>query len=168
MVTIVKSLFSTYQADRTPSTFLGEVGETIRRMDLGRMAMALLLARFSDSRLTVSSAAMPPALVYRAATRKVEEISSTGMPLGSFGNGYSDLEVELRTGDTVLLMSDGFPELLDARGDPLGYPAVENAFRLVGNRPPAEIIEALARAAEERTAGAPPNDDITFVVVKAV
>jgi serine phosphatase RsbU (regulator of sigma subunit) len=166
MVTVVKSLFSMYHADRSPGTFLSEAGETVRRMDLGRMAMALQLARIAGSTVTIASAAMPPALLYRAASRKIVELAAIGMPLGTLGGDYGDVTAELEAGDTLLLMSDGFPELLDRRGDPLGYVAVENAFRMVASQSPEEIIAALSRAADERTGGEPPNDDITFVVVK--
>ncbi len=166
MVTVVKSLFSMYHADRSPGAFLAEAGETVRRMDLGRMAMALQLMRIAERHVTLASAAMPPALLYRAASRKVVELAAVGMPLGTFGDDYADMTAELDPGDTLLLMSDGFPELLDPRGDPLGYVAVENAFRMVADQGPEEIIAALARAADERTGGEPPNDDITFVVVK--
>ncbi|HVR42415.1 MAG TPA: SpoIIE family protein phosphatase [Thermoanaerobaculia bacterium] len=166
MVTIVKSLFSTYSGERPPGVFLGEAGETVRKMDLGRMAMALLLARFSGTTLTLAAAGMPPALLYRARTRKVEELAAVGMPLGSFDGEYREVETGLESGDTILLMSDGFPELADRRGEPLGYVAVENAFRVVASASPEEIIAALARAADERTGGQPPDDDITFVVVK--
>ncbi|HEU5162781.1 MAG TPA: SpoIIE family protein phosphatase, partial [Thermoanaerobaculia bacterium] len=166
MVTVIKSLFSMYHADRVPGAFLAEAGETVRRMDLGRMAMALQLAQISASKVTLASAAMPPALLYRAASRKVIELVGVGMPLGAFGGGYEDVVADIEPGDTLLLMSDGFPELLDRRGEPLGYVAVENAFRMVATQSPEEIIAALSRAADERTGGEPPNDDITFVVVK--
>ncbi|HEY0593593.1 MAG TPA: SpoIIE family protein phosphatase, partial [Thermoanaerobaculia bacterium] len=166
MVTVVKSLFSAYHADRSPGAFLSEAGDTVRRMDLGRMAMALQLARFESGAVTLASAAMPPGLLFRAATREVEELAAIGMPLGSFGDGYPDITARLESGDTLLLMSDGFPELLDHRGEPFGYVAVEEAFRMVASEEPQAIIDALSRAADERTGGEPPNDDITFVVVK--
>lgn len=166
MVTIIKSLFTTYRADRSPGAFLRDAGETIRKMELGRMTMGLLLARLEGRTLTLAAAAMPPVFLYRRRTRAVEELAPIGFPLGSFESGYRDLEVELEEGDTLLFMSDGFPELPDHRGDPLGYVAAENAFRIVGGSSPDEIISALSRAAEERTGGAPPADDITFVVVR--
>lgn len=166
MVTIVKSLFTTFVKATSPSAFLTDAGERIRGMDLGRMSMALLLARIADSKVILSSAGMPPALLYRGRTRTIEELASIGMPLGTLTAGYSDLEASLEPGDALLLMSDGFPELLDGEGEPLGYPAAEELFRAVAEEGPEEIVRHLAAAADERTGGAPPNDDITFVVVK--
>jgi serine phosphatase RsbU (regulator of sigma subunit) len=166
MVTIVKSLFSSYGGGRQPSEFLAEAGKAIRGMELGRMAMAFMLGRIAGRRLTVSSAGMPPVLLHRARSRQIEELAMSGMPLGSFGGEFEDLVVDLEAGDTLLFLSDGFPELLDSRGDPLGYVAVENAFGVVAGGSPDEIIQALSRAADQRTGGEPPNDDITFVVVR--
>jgi serine phosphatase RsbU (regulator of sigma subunit) len=166
MVTIVKSLFSSYGGGRQPSEFLAQAGKAIRGMELGRMAMAFMLGRISGRRLTISSAGMPPVLLHRARTRQIEELAMSGMPLGSFGGEFEDRVVDLEGGDTLLFLSDGFPELLDARGDPLGYVAVENAFGVVAGGTPDEIIQALSRAADLRTGGEPPNDDITFVVVR--
>lgn len=168
MVTIVKSLFSTYRTDRSPGAFLAEAGDTVRRMELGRMTMALQLVRLTGNRLTLASAAMPPALVYRAATGHVDELLPVGMPLGTFDAAYAELTAQVAPGDTLLLMSDGFPELLDREGEPLGYAGVEAAFANVASESPDDVIAALASAASARTGGAPPNDDITFVVVKLV
>jgi len=166
MVTIVKSLFSSYGGGREPREFLAEAGKAIRGMELGRMAMAFMLGRIAGRRLTISSAGMPPVLLHRARSRQIEELAMSGMPLGSFGGEFEDRVVDLEAGDTLLFLSDGFPELLDSRGDPLGYVAVENAFRVVAGGTPDEIIQALSRAADQRTGGEPPNDDITFVVVR--
>src|SRR5712691_6985546 len=67
MVTVVKTLFAGYNSSTDPASFLGDAAEKIKRMDLGRMAMALSLARFDGDRLTVATAGMPPLLIHRAA-----------------------------------------------------------------------------------------------------
>jgi serine phosphatase RsbU (regulator of sigma subunit) len=63
-------------------------------------------------------------------------------------------------------MTDGFPELLDGAGDPLGYVAVESAFAAASHETPQRILDHLSAAAEGWTKGSPPADDITFVAVK--
>src|SRR5439155_20507008 len=45
MVTVIKTLFSGYSGEVSPAQFLHGAAETVKRMELGRMAMALLLAR---------------------------------------------------------------------------------------------------------------------------
>src|SRR5438874_2673219 len=56
MVTVIKTLFAGYSASMPPASFLGSAAEKIKRMDLGRMAMALSLARFDGDTLTIASA----------------------------------------------------------------------------------------------------------------
>ena len=166
MVTVIKSLFSARPPEGRLSDFLGEANETVRKMELGRMAMALCLARFDDGRMTFSSAGMPPALVRRATDGRVEELAAPGMPLGGLADGYDELAVDLAGGDLVVLMSDGLPELPDDAGEPLGY---ERVSRVVAEAPastPQELIEALLDAAEEWAGMGPPNDDITFVALR--
>lgn len=64
-------------------------------------------------------------------------------------------------------MTDGFPELLNSEGDPLGYVAVDEQFALhAAGVNSAEVISSLSAAAEAWSGGLPPNDDITFVVVR--
>jgi serine phosphatase RsbU (regulator of sigma subunit) len=165
MVTVIKTLFAAYDGRTTPAEFLGDAAETIKRMDLGRMAMALSLARFDRHRLTISSAGMPPVLVHRAG--QVDEIALGATPLGTLGIDYQQSEVELRSGDTVLFLSDGFPELMNESGQQLGYPAALDVFASVASAPTAkDVIASLAEEARRWHGDTPPNDDVTFVVVR--
>lgn len=166
MVTVIKSLFTSSAADLPPNEFLLQAAHAIKRMDLGRMAMALTVARFEGDHLVFSAAGMPPVLLYRAATDEIEELILPGMPLGSLASDYTQRRLELSAGDTLLFLSDGLPELPNAEGDPLGYAAVRNVFARVAARPPKLIIDEMIATAERWTHGNPPSDDMTFVVVQ--
>jgi serine phosphatase RsbU (regulator of sigma subunit) len=166
MVTAVKSLFSAFAGQRAPRELLDEAARAVRRMELGRMAMGLVVARLHDGALVLSSAGMPPVLVYRGASGKVEEIALQGMPLGGFAFDFEERRLELVAGDAVLMMTDGLPELADAGGDPLGYPQVRALFEELGGRGPEEILAGLNRAAEAWTGGQPPKDDVTLVAIR--
>lgn len=169
MVTVIKTLFAGYIGSIAPADFLRDADEKIKRMDLGRMAMALALARFDDAKLTLSSAGMPPVLVHRAASDDVEEIALSAPPLGTLSIDYPQCEVALSSGDTVLFLSDGFPELMNDAGQQLGYGAALDAFREAARKANADnVIAALEDAARQWHGDAPPNDDVTFVVVRIV
>jgi serine phosphatase RsbU (regulator of sigma subunit) len=96
----------------------------------------------------------------------VEELAVEGTPLGSLDYAYQESEVAVASGDTLLLMSDGFPELLNDQGDPLGYPQARAAFEKAASGTPEEIITALGEAAVGWAGDQPPNDDVTFVIVR--
>lgn len=172
MVTVIKSLFSADSGRSAPREFLAEAAAAVKRMELGRMAMALTLARLDGRVLTIAAAGMPPALLYRAASKTVEEIAIAGMPLGGLAFDYCEVRMDVGPGDVLLLMSDGLPELLDGHrghrghGEPFGYPRVRSVFAELGGRAPEDVIAGLTAAARSWTGGEPPNDDITFVAVR--
>jgi serine phosphatase RsbU (regulator of sigma subunit) len=166
MVTVIKTLFAGY-GTTSPAEFLSDAAEKIKRMDLGRMAMALSLGRFARRTLTLSSAGMPPVFMHRAASARVEEIALSATPLGTLGTSYEQTEVTLAAGDTVLFLSDGFPELMNDAGQQLGYAAALDAFAEAARGESATaVIESLATFAKRWHGDAPPNDDVTFVVVR--
>lgn len=167
MVTVVKTLFAGYDASVAPSRFLAASSSKIRKMELGRMAMSLLVARFEPQQLTIAAAGMPPALVHRAKSGTVDEIAFSATPLGTLGTEYQEQVAQLDAGDTVLLLTDGFPELLDANGQQLGYAAVTQAFADAAKAESAEEVIARINAIARKWHGEqPPNDDVTFVVVR--
>ncbi len=176
MVTVVKSLFMAAGDDASPAGFLRRATGLVHGMGLSRMAMALAVARLAGRTLTLSSAGMPPALHFRATTGEIEEVALAGMPLGARADyAYSERLLELAPGDVVLLMSDGFPELPNASGEPLGYERARARFAAAAA--PAgvgagAIVAALERAASDWAAAgsdaAPaPSDDVTFLVLRA-
>jgi serine phosphatase RsbU (regulator of sigma subunit) len=166
MVTVVKSLFATFTPEDTLSEFLERANQSIRRMGLERMAMALTLARFRPGIVEIAAAGMPPVLIHRAATDTIEDIAIEAPPLGTLAFTYGERSIPVTPGDTLLLMTDGFPELQDPAGDPLGYAAAQDEFAAASKESPRGILDRLSAKAEAWTAGAEPADDITFVAVK--
>ena len=167
MVTVIKTLFSGYNATTSPACFLRDAAEKVKRMELGRMAMALLVARFESNRLTVASAGMPPVYIHRAATGDIDEIARGATPLGTLGTDYANIATDMFAGDTAFLMTDGFPELINAAGQQLGYTAAADEFRAAARGATAnEVIASLAQSVQQWHGDHPPNDDVTFVVIR--
>ncbi len=165
MVTVIKTLFATKGAGGSLTEFLADATAGVRAMDLERMTMALALVRFTGDHLEVASAGMPPVLIFRAAAGRVEELDLEGLPLGALaGARYRSRETRLESGDCVLLMSDGFPEIRDEHGDTIGYPPVLRLFAEVGPLPIDQAIAKLESEVERRTRGLAPTDDVTFVL----
>jgi serine phosphatase RsbU (regulator of sigma subunit) len=167
MVTVIKTLFAGYNGEIAPSEFLRDAAERIRRMDLGRMAMALSLARFEGRTVTLATAGMPPLFIHRAASGTVEEIGLGATPLGTMGGDYAETSVDLEPGDTVLFLTDGFPELMNDSGQQIGYTSAADLFAAAATEPDAAgVIAALAGSARRWHGETAPNDDVTFVVVR--
>ncbi|MCP5118238.1 MAG: SpoIIE family protein phosphatase, partial [bacterium] len=58
----------------------------------------------------------------------IEEITLEGMPLGGLEFAYRERRVELSAGDSVLMMTDGFPELIGSGGEVVGYGGARERF----------------------------------------
>jgi serine phosphatase RsbU (regulator of sigma subunit) len=167
MVVAAKSLFNGFSDSPNLLDIFEKLTDCIKRLNMRSMFMSMLLLRIKDKTAVVSSAGMPSPLIYRAATREVEEVTLKGMPLGAFLDfPYEEREVELRTGDTIILMSDGFPELFNDRQETLGYSRVKEIIAEAGEKAPQKMIEHFSKTGEQWANGRPQDDDVSFVVLK--
>jgi len=123
--------------------------------------------KIKNNRLIMSAAGMPPVYLFRNKYKIIEEHLMEGMPLGTMENfPYELKEMELFSGDTLLLMSDGFPELQNANNEMFGYKRAKNSFEEVAEKEPEPIITYLKEAGSRWTSDKDPDDDVTFVVIK--
>ncbi|NOX19477.1 MAG: SpoIIE family protein phosphatase [Chlorobi bacterium] len=167
IVTATKSLFNSYAQNPDILFTLAEISRSIKQMKFKRLSMCLSLLKIDGNKLRISAAGMPPALIYRAADKKFEEILIKGMPLGATDHfPYQLRETELFSGDAMLLMSDGFPELFNEKKEMYGYDRAKETFFEAAESSAETIIETLKRKATEWANGKPPDDDITFIVLK--
>lgn len=167
VVSAVKSLFKTSAPDASNLETLERISQGIKSMNLKRLYMAMTLVRFNQNRLEFAGAGMPPALIYRADEKRVEEVLLEGMPLGGFiGAEREEASFELQSGDTVLLMSDGLPEILNPENEMLDYPRTKAAFEEVADQSPKTIIDRIFKVSTLWADGEPQADDITLVVIK--
>ena len=100
-------------------------------------------------------------------TGECEQIPLKGIPLGGPGRiDYLKRETRVAPGDTLMLMSDGFPELFRQNGDMLGYEESVGIFKEVADQSPEAILKHFEEKGREWLNGQAPGDDITFVVLK--
>ncbi|MEM8997053.1 MAG: SpoIIE family protein phosphatase, partial [Acidobacteriota bacterium] len=168
MVTVIKSFFTAHApAGGTPSEFLAEASRTVRRMELGRMAMALTVLHLDGPSVRLSNAGMPPLLHFRSREGGAEEVLVPGMPLGGLAGPYRDVELSVESGDLLLAYSDGLPEQPAADGGPVGYDYVKQIFEAAAAAgSAAQVVEALAAEVSRLTGGVAPADDVTFLVLR--
>jgi serine phosphatase RsbU (regulator of sigma subunit) len=90
-----------------------------------------------------------------------------GMPLGTMDNfQYKIQDTTLNPGDTILLLTDGLPELQNAKGQIYGYKRVRNLFEEAAEKAPEDIINQLKNDGSAWVNEKDPEDDVTFVVIK--
>jgi GAF domain-containing protein len=167
VVTAMKSLFRTFAAGPEIVPIFNQSSRVLKEMNLRSLFMGLIMIKLNGRRMKISSAGMPPVLIYRAETAAVEEVMIKAMPLGSVSNyPYRELELTLGCGDVVVLMSDGLPERFNIAGEMFDYSRTIETVAEAASRSPREIIECLVGAGERWANGRPQDDDVTFVVLK--
>ncbi|MBN1560820.1 serine/threonine-protein phosphatase, partial [candidate division KSB1 bacterium] len=147
--------------------FLARASHSLKRMGLPRLYMALAIGRFKGNTLEIAGTGLPPGLIFRSRTATVDEIPLKGVPLGGYGGGlYHRHTMILAPGDTLILMTDGFPELFNDNGEELGYDKAREIFREVAQRSPGDIIDRFNDIAVSWMNRQPQKDDMTFLALK--
>ncbi|MBL1214572.1 MAG: SpoIIE family protein phosphatase [Ignavibacteriae bacterium] len=167
MVTATKSLFNSLGPNPDIVDTFHKMSGSLKQMNFRLLSMCLTLLKINGNKIRLSSAGMPPALIYRKDLSTLEEFVIKGMPLGTAGNfPYELRETEIKSGDTILLMSDGFPELFNEEKNMFGYNNVQDEFLKCAEESPADIIKHLLSQIKTWIGSKAIDDDITFVVVK--
>jgi len=167
MVTLVKSLFNTSANTFYLPDFFKRCTGMIRQMNFGNLFMALMLVRLRQNKMMLSIAGMPPVYIHRAAQNSIEEFVQKALPLGGpEGSAYTQQSIILNSGDTILMMTDGFYELFNPEGQMLDLERVKSFFQAFATKSPAEIITNLMTQADNWRQDAPQGDDITFIVIR--
>ena len=167
MVATIKGLFTAENSQTDVVTFLNKSNSIIRDMRLGNIYMAMLVAKIENEKVIISSAGMPPALIHRNKNNQVEEIKLQAIPLGGPADfTYPKRETTLTSGDTLLLMSDGFPELFNEQKEILDYHKAREIFGSFKHNSASSTINQLLAQAERWKGKAKQEDDMTFVVIR--
>lgn len=168
VVGVAKSLFQTCRHDTDLRDLLGRIGDGLSSMHRRQASMAMLLARIEPERLTVTSAGMPPLLIWRKATSTVEEILLPGVPLATLRDrSFAETVIDLEDGDAVLMMTDGLAEVVNPSGELLGYERASELFAQVADLQPDAALQQILQSAAVFNEGTPLQDDLTLLLLKA-
>jgi len=167
MVTLMKGFFTSDSSKLSPQDFMNHCSGMIKEIRLGRILMSFCYLKIDGCKLSITSAGMPPVYYYNKGNKIVEEIVIQGMPLGAMRKfQYKLVEKELKTGDTILLLTDGLPEQMNTKEEMFDYSRVKENFTLLAENNPDEIINKLTAAGDNWMEGTVQADDISFVVIK--
>jgi len=168
LVSLMKALFTTDSVKLDLDEFFSSSNKALKKMRMERVMMGFAMLNVKDSKVRLINAGMPPIYLFQKSARKTVEISDHCMPLGALAiTTFNKQEHELAPGDTLLMMSDGLPELQNRDEELFGYERVANEFFNIAEQSPEKIIEGLKNVGEAWANNGAPDDDITFVVIKA-
>ena len=149
--------------------------ETIDRLN------RLLFRRFPDNRFVtffygvldpaantltyVNAGHCPPYLL--KSNGQSEELGVTGGPLGMFEKGDFEAKVvDIESGSLFVCYSDGVTEVSNPEGELFGEDNLLALIKTLKGATPSDIIEKITSVIAVHHQNAPPDDDITLVVLK--
>jgi sigma-B regulation protein RsbU (phosphoserine phosphatase) len=133
------------------------------------MTMHLAVLNMRDRVYRWVSAGHDPAIIYDPATDGFEEIDAAELPLGVMDETqYVESQYQLRSGQIILVGTDGLWESPNSAGEPFGKERLRDAIRRAATRTAGEIVQETIDRLSEFRGNRRQVDDITFVVIKAV
>ena len=165
MAMVKASVRSRLLEPSSPAELLQEVHRALYPLKTPNTFITMgVLQWHSERQLECSLAGHPPLLHYSKGSRKVSEYNTANLPLGilpqqDFRGGL----VPFSPGDVILILTDGFTEVFNAKAEELGMDPVKAAFAECAERPLAEIFDYL----RAKTLGfGEQSDDQTLLLVR--
>ena len=166
MVSIIKSALNSLPT-LPVNKILEELNRIVKKIDLKRIKMSLVVSKITKDKIILSSAAMPPVYFYNAKENKCEEILIEGIPLGGLKNEtYDILNKKFQKDDVLIMLSDGLPEAVNKDNEMYDYDRIKSFILENVTKSAEEIKDLLLKELDLWMGGIIPDDDVTFVVVK--
>ncbi len=126
---------------------------------------------FDDGKINMIRAGHPPILYFKKSSNEICEINSKGMGIGFNDKGLFEKtlevsEIEVETGDILLLYTDGITEAMNEAKMQYGIDRMKKVIQNNSEKTVEEIKEKLNRSIKAFVGQADPNDDITFILLK--
>jgi sigma-B regulation protein RsbU (phosphoserine phosphatase) len=151
----------------SPGAVLSSINTILHERQLESYYCTLCYALFDLKRRTVTLANSGLPYPVHASAQGVRQIELPGVPLGSFfGITYDEVSRPLEPGDVFVFSSDGVTEAMNSSGDEFTAPRLIEVIERNRQASARDIVHAISLAVQEHRAGAPPNDDMTIVVLK--
>ena len=167
----VRSILRTAVSDNPdPQTVLRKINVPIYRdsvLNEKFMTLFYVLVTPDDPVLRFANAGHLAAIWYRAASDTCEDMDGPGLPLGVDDvNPVVGQQAALEPGDGVLLYTDGVTDAFNPDDEAFGLDRLKEVVRAEHDRSPAEICDAVRRAATDFMRDRAQFDDITLVALK--
>ncbi len=124
----------------------------------------------ATSQLEYVSGGHAPLLLYRAEGGERVVLDATTLPMGivSFFDGTPAPPIQMHSGDVFILLTDGFHEWANPKGDDFGVDGVFDAIESAREGTSRSMVESLCRAVMEFAEGTEQSDDLTAVIIKKI
>ena len=131
-------------------------------------ALLYMILDTEEKRLRVANAGEIAPIVCRSDGSHCDYMDVKGFPVGmtTMGN-YSEKELELESGDTVVLTSDGIVESMDGSGEMFGFDRLRDLVYHNRNLSAHDLSEKILDEVRSFVQSETSQDNVTMVVLKA-
>jgi HEAT repeat protein len=153
----------------TPADELIRADQLLQAAGINGVTMNFTVIDALDNRLLHANAGMPYPFLFRAGRADPEQLQATGIYIG---HGYGSkaparqVEVQVDTGDTLVLLSDGFREALNNTQKTFGTSGIIASVERAIGMSPLEIAEHVSDAVADYAGQESPGDDQTIAVIR--
>lgn len=168
MALVMGFMFEWGKKSPSPAFVLRKLNQRLMQWNPQQASFVTLFYAVYDEeaqKLSYANAGHPAGLLLRA-DGQLEELGGTGMPLGVLEeNQWNERELNLGSGDRLLLYSDGILEARSPEGEDFGNARLERTWHQLGKLPLEEALTLL----EERVKGfcqGKLGDDLALLVME--
>lgn len=163
----------TARSTASPSEALGLVNRHLFpdvREDMF-VSLIYLVLENDTGKLRMARAGHDAPTMYRADTGCIETIKPPGLALGIdegdvFERVTKDMDIEMQTGDCLLLHTDGVCEAVDEHGHEFGLEKLESNFLKSAALGAESVVESIRKEVALFAGDQPQMDDITMIAIE--
>jgi serine phosphatase RsbU (regulator of sigma subunit) len=165
---VLGALSTEFRAGAQPQEVLNRLNRLVCEKSLPFQFVTLFVFLLNTAgNGTFISAGHNPAYLFRAATGKIEQLTSDHYVLGMFEfASYNTLDLHLCNGDVLVVYSDGLTDAENGQGEMFGEKRLRKLIRQEAPSGSGVLHRKLLDAIETFTEGVPQIDDITFLIVE--
>ena len=170
----IQSMFeSLSQQSASPANILNGLNHLIcKRLREGDFITAVIaFFESGENSLTIARAGHNWPLYYSAQTKTIQPLKTKGVCLGidkdiGFSSGLEEKKLLLKSGDVLLLYSDGITEAMNSNHHLFDQSRLESALKESAHFPADKIVERINLRLDEFVQSEEPHDDVTMVAIK--
>lgn len=172
----LKGVFHTLaDFELAPDNFLCYANRALSKcLEKGSFVTLIVLhIDFQRKMLQIARAGHCPAILHRAETDTTDFIEQEGMGLGvirtaHYENFVEKVSIPFKSGDSLLLYTDGITEARDNSLEEFGYENLKEVFHKNAKYKSEEIIAKIRTEVSKFTGNRPAEDDYTMMVIKFI
>ncbi|NNC88626.1 MAG: PP2C family protein-serine/threonine phosphatase [Akkermansiaceae bacterium] len=135
------------------------------------ISMAYIVLENGSDKLRLARGGHDAPLMWRKASKDVEYLKPAGLAIGVddgavFERVTRDLETDFRSGDCLLLYTDGVTEAENEAGEEFGTDRMRDVFQAAAPEGAEGAVRTLKKALEAFVGGNHQMDDITMIVIE--